>query len=54
MGKVNADAQFWDRLARKYTGKPFPFRDKPAERVVLVIAAERARYVELPFVYTPT
>lgn len=33
-----------DRLARKYTGKPFPFRDKPAERVVLVIAVERARY----------
>jgi PPOX class probable F420-dependent enzyme len=42
-----------DRLARKYTGKPFPFRDKPAERVVLVIAAERARYVELPFIHTP-
>src|SRR5215510_1377504 len=48
------DLNVMDRLARKYTGKPFPFRDKPAERVVLVIAAERARYIELPFVHTPT
>src|SRR5262245_65325919 len=48
------DLNVIDRLARKYTGKPFPFRDKPAERVVLVIAAERARYVELPFVHAPT
>jgi len=48
------DLSVIDRLARKYTGKPFPFRDKPAERVVLVIAAERARYIELPFVHRPT
>jgi hypothetical protein len=27
-----------DRVSHKYTGKPFPFRGKPAERVVLVIA----------------
>lgn len=42
-----------DRLSRKYTGKPFPFREKPAERVVLVIAVERARYLVLPFVHAP-
>jgi PPOX class probable F420-dependent enzyme len=42
-----------DRVSRKYTGKPFPFRDKPAERVVLVIAVERARYLSLPFVHAP-
>jgi PPOX class probable F420-dependent enzyme len=47
------DLKVIDRLAHKYTGKPFPLRDRPAERVVLVIAAERARYVELPFVHTP-
>src|SRR5215471_15397578 len=42
-----------DRVSRKYTGKPFPFRDKPAERLVLVIAVERARYLVLPFVHAP-
>jgi len=42
-----------DRVSRKYTGKPFPFRDKPAERVVLVITVERARYLALPFVHAP-
>lgn len=42
-----------DRVSRKYTGKPFPFREKPAERVVLVIAVERARYLVLPFVHAP-
>ena len=42
-----------DRLSHKYTGKPFPFRDKPAERVVLVIAVEHARYLTLPFVHGP-
>jgi PPOX class probable F420-dependent enzyme len=42
-----------DRVSRKYTGRPFPFRDKPAERIVLVIAVERARYLSLPFVHAP-
>jgi len=42
-----------DRVSRKYTGKPFPFREKPSERIVLVIAVERARYVSLPFVHAP-
>lgn len=43
-----------DRISRKYTGKPFPFREKPAERVVFVIAVERVRYLALPFVHSPT
>jgi len=42
-----------DRVSHKYTGKPFPFREKPAERIVLVIAVERARYLNLPFVHAP-
>src|SRR5262245_66238386 len=41
------DLNVIDRLARKYTGKPFPFRDKPPERVVLVSAAELARCGEM-------
>jgi PPOX class probable F420-dependent enzyme len=48
------DLNVLDRLAHKYTGKPFPFRDKPEERLVLVIAAERARYIELPFIHAPS
>jgi PPOX class probable F420-dependent enzyme len=51
--RSDRDLNVIDRLARKYTGKPFPFRDKPAERLVLVIAIERARYLELPFAHTP-
>jgi PPOX class probable F420-dependent enzyme len=42
-----------DRISRKYTSKPFPWRDKPAERLVLVIAVDHARYLTLPFVHTP-
>jgi PPOX class probable F420-dependent enzyme len=43
-----------DRGSRKYTGQPFPWRDQPAERLVLVIAVERERYTTLPFVHAPT
>ncbi len=42
-----------DRIARKYTGKDFPWRSDPAQRVVLVIEVERARYGALPFKHTP-
>ena len=42
-----------DRVSRKYTGQPFPWRDKPAERLVLAIAVERERYATLPFVHAP-
>ena len=51
--RPDSDFTVIDRISRKYTGKPFPFRDKPAERVVLVIAVERARYLTLPFVHAP-
>jgi PPOX class probable F420-dependent enzyme len=51
--RPDADFGIMDRISRKYTGKPFPFRDKPAQRVVLVIAVERARYTVLPFVHAP-
>jgi PPOX class probable F420-dependent enzyme len=42
-----------DRISRKYTSQPFPFRDNPAQRVVLVIAVDRARFAALPFVHAP-
>ncbi|PYM78321.1 MAG: PPOX class F420-dependent oxidoreductase [Candidatus Rokuibacteriota bacterium] len=51
--RPDADFATMDRISRKYTNKPFPFRDKPAERVVLVIAVERARFTVLPFVHAP-
>jgi PPOX class probable F420-dependent enzyme len=51
--RPDADFQIMDRISHKYTGKPFPFRDKPAQRVVLVIAVERARFTALPFVHAP-
>ncbi|MGH7325356.1 MAG: PPOX class F420-dependent oxidoreductase [Candidatus Rokuibacteriota bacterium] len=42
-----------DRLSRKYTGKEFPMRGNPEQRVVLVVEIERARYTVLPFQHTP-
>ena len=51
--RPDPDLTVIDRVSHKYTSKPFPFRDKPAERVVLVIAVERARYLTLPFVHAP-
>jgi PPOX class probable F420-dependent enzyme len=51
--RPDADFRIMDRISHKYTGKPFPFRDNPAQRVVLVIAVERARFAALPFVHAP-
>lgn len=42
-----------DRISHKYTGKPFPMRANPDQRVVLVIEVERVRYVVLPFTHAP-
>jgi PPOX class probable F420-dependent enzyme len=41
-----------DPISRKYTGKPFPFRE-PQGRVALVIEVDKSRYVKLPFEHTP-
>jgi hypothetical protein len=41
-----------DQISRKYTGKPFPFRN-PEGRVALMIEVEKARYTKLPFEHTP-
>jgi PPOX class probable F420-dependent enzyme len=51
--RPDPEFQAMDRISRKYTSKPFPFRDNPGQRVVLVIAVERARFAALPFVHAP-
>jgi len=51
--RPDADFETIDRVAQKYARRPFPFRQNPAERVVLVIEVERARYAVLPFTHTP-
>src|SRR3989475_7827386 len=40
--RPDADFETIDRVAQKYARRPFPFRQNPAERVVLVIEVERA------------
>ena len=51
--RPDPDFAVMDRISRKYTGKPFPWRQDPANRVVLVIEPERARYVALPLTHAP-
>src|SRR5919204_7067972 len=47
--RPDRDLAIMDGISHKYTGKPFPMRANLDQRVVLVIAVERARYVVLPF-----
>src|SRR5919108_3613025 len=51
--RPDRDLAIMDRISHKYTGKPFPMRTNPAERVALVIEVERARYALLPFTHAP-
>jgi PPOX class probable F420-dependent enzyme len=51
--RPDPDFAVMDRISRKYTGKPFPWRQDPANRVVLAIEPERARYVALPLTHAP-
>ena len=46
------DCKYIDAISRKYTAKPFPFRE-PEGRVALVVAIEKARFTKLPFEHTP-
>jgi len=50
---LSSEFKIMDRISRKYTGKDFPMRDNPAQRVVLVIEVERVRFVRLPFTHAP-
>lgn len=49
----DADFRIMDRISRKYTGKEFPMRQNPEQRVVLVIEVDRARFTKLPFTHAP-
>ena len=51
--RPDGDFAIMDRISRKYTGREFPFRAAARDRVVLVIAVERARFAVLPFTHTP-
>ena len=51
--RPDAKFEIMDRISRKYTGKDFPMRANPEQRVVLVIEVQRARYAVLPFTHTP-
>lgn len=51
--RPDADFAVMDRVSRKYTGRPFPMRDNPLQRVVLVIEVERVRFARLPFQHAP-
>ena len=51
--RPDADFAVMDRVSRKYTGRPFPMRDNPAQRVVLVIEVDRVRFARLPFQHAP-
>jgi hypothetical protein len=50
--RPDPNLEIMDPVSRKYTGKPFPFRN-PEGRVALVIEVEKARYTKLPFEHTP-
>jgi hypothetical protein len=51
--RPDRDFTIMDRISREYTGAEFPMRGNPAQRVVLVIEVDRARYHVLPFRHTP-
>ena len=48
----DADLKILDGISRKYTGNPFPMRE-PEERVALIIAVDKERYLKLPFSHQP-
>jgi PPOX class probable F420-dependent enzyme len=50
--RPDPDLTLMDPISRKYTGRPFPFRN-PEGRVALVIEVEKARFAKLPFQHTP-
>jgi PPOX class probable F420-dependent enzyme len=50
--RPDRDLALKDVTARKYTGKPFPWRN-PEGSVALVIEVDRARFAKLPFSHAP-
>lgn len=50
--RPDRDFRYMDVISKKYTGKPFPFRN-PEGRVALVIELDKTKYTKLPFEHTP-
>ncbi|UCG74120.1 MAG: PPOX class F420-dependent oxidoreductase [Chromatiales bacterium] len=50
--RADGDFTAMDPISVKYIGTQFPVRD-PEGRVLLVIEADKVRYVNLPFKHTP-
>jgi len=50
--RPDPDLKLKDVTARKYTGKPFPWRN-PEGSVALVIEVDREKFVKLPFTHAP-
>ena len=50
--RPDPDLVLKDITARKYTGKPFPWRN-PEGSVALVIEVDRVRFAKLPFTHAP-
>lgn len=50
--RPDRDFRYMDVISKKYTGKPFPFRN-PEGRVALVIEFDKAKHTKLPFEHTP-
>lgn len=50
--RSDVDFTVIDPISVKYIGAPYPVRD-PDGRVLLVIEADKVRYVTLPFKHTP-
>jgi len=44
--------EYFDRMSRKYIGKPWPYRDEKSP-IVLVIEITKAKYSKQPFEHTP-
>lgn len=49
----DAEFKIMDRVSLKYTGQKFPMRQNPADRVVLVIDVEHARFTRWAFTHRP-
>jgi len=44
--------EYFDRMSRKYIGKPWPYRNEKSP-IVLVIEITKAKYSKQPFEHTP-
>ncbi len=50
--RADPELKYFDRMSRKYIGKPWPYRDEKSP-IVLVIEITKAKYSKQPFEHTP-